>query len=227
NDCQRAISVTDKDMMERVIHTDVVRIITQRDLTGRRKPRSLKQSHRAVTSICNVDRVGRRYIADSLRLRQVGQRLNDPVLLEVNDGTTVVAQLRDKQPLATRINGKMIDSAADFSQRDLRLQHKRDGLGRPSEGLTQRDPGQKCSPHVRSHLHRPSAPYFTMTQVGCSNGKATTPISAVVPTSSGLLTFQRSIANSAPSMIRIVSQSPMAMRPRSTHAPRIVPIAAA
>src|SRR5262249_31668163 len=69
--------------------------------------------------------------------------------------------------------------------------------------------------------------YFTNTHSGLSRGKAMSPMTAVAATSTGLLTFQRNSTTRLPSATRIVSQSPIAIRPRRTQAPRIVPMAAA
>ncbi len=50
---------------------------------------------------------------------------------------------------------------------------------------------------------------------------------AVAATSTGLLTFQRNRATRLPNAMSAVSQSPIAIFPNRTHAPRIVPMAAA
>src|SRR5262249_35565340 len=78
-------------------------------------------------------------------------------------------------------------------------------------------------PEIGEHRGR----YFTKTQAGCSSGDATRPIAAGVAMSSGLLTFQRNSTARLTSATSAVSQSPIAMRPSRTQAPRIVPIAAA
>ena len=59
------------------------------------------------------------------------------------------------------------------------------------------------------------------------SGKAISPAVAVTGISKGLLSFQRNNETKAATLIRHVSQSPIAMRPRSIQAPSIVPIAAA
>src|SRR6266478_1904421 len=68
--------------------------------------------------------------------------------------------------------------------------------------------------------------YFTKTHVGWSSGNAISPITAAAAMSRGLLTFQRNSTTRLTSVTTAVSQSPMAIRPRRTQAPRIVPIAA-
>src|SRR6516165_3670859 len=84
--------------------------------------------------------------------------------------------------------------------------------------------------HNRGILHQPHlamCAYFTNTQAGFSRGNAIIPTAAVAATSRGLLTFQRKSTNKLTSAITAVSQSPMAILPSRTAAPRIVPIAAA
>src|SRR6266851_3162892 len=79
--------------------------------------------------------------------------------------------------------------------------------------------------HHLSPVHVTS--YLSMTQSGCSSGKAIRPTTAVAAMRSGLLTFQRNKTASEATPMRTVSQSPIAMRPSRMQAPRIVPIAAA
>jgi len=73
----------------------------------------------------------------------------------------------------------------------------------------------------------PRSCYFTKTHSGLSSGKAMRPIMAVAATSRGLLTFQRNRTTRLLTPTRAVSQSPIAIFPRSTQAPSIVPMAAA
>src|SRR5205807_8383935 len=68
--------------------------------------------------------------------------------------------------------------------------------------------------------------YFTKTHGGWSNGNAISPIIAAAAMSRGLLTFQRKSTTRLTSVTSAVSQSPIAIRPSSTQAPRMVPIAA-
>jgi hypothetical protein len=64
-----------------------------------------------------------------------------------------------------------------------------------------------------------------MTHAGCISGNATSPTTAAVAITSGVLTFQRNSTSKAINPIRLVSQSPIAMRPKRTLAPTMVPIA--
>src|SRR5689334_6302210 len=78
--------------------------------------------------------------------------------------------------------------------------------------------------------HRGSAGpvhYFTITQAGCRSGKAIRPATAVVAINVGLPTFHRNRITSETIATAAVNQSPIAMRPNRTHAPRMVPMAAA
>src|SRR5438093_870731 len=69
--------------------------------------------------------------------------------------------------------------------------------------------------------------HFTKTHGGFSSGNAITPMSAVTAIRTGLLTLQRNRTPRLASPTSAVSQSPIAIRPSSTQAPRIVPMAAA
>src|SRR5713226_2117390 len=69
--------------------------------------------------------------------------------------------------------------------------------------------------------------YLTNTQSGLRIGKAIIPTIAVAATRIGLLTFQRNNTIRLDSAISAVSQSPIAILPSRSEAPRIVPIAAA
>src|SRR5438034_3692757 len=88
--------------------------------------------------------------------------------------------------------------------------------------LTESAPGECgwCFAHAASS-------YFTNTHSGLSSGNAMSPMIAVAATSRGLLTFQRKRTTRLASATSTVSQSPMAIFPSSTQAPRMVPIAAA
>src|SRR5262249_44412700 len=68
--------------------------------------------------------------------------------------------------------------------------------------------------------------YLTITQVGSRIGKAIKPTMAVAAISAGLLTFQRNSTARDATPISAVSQSPMAIFPSRTQAPRMVPMAA-
>ena len=66
-----------------------------------------------------------------------------------------------------------------------------------------------------------------MTHAGQKSGKAMRPTIAAAAIKSGLLTFQRNKTTKDIKPMSNVSQSPIAIRPKSTHAPKMVPIAAA
>src|SRR5262249_9663353 len=63
--------------------------------------------------------------------------------------------------------------------------------------------------------------YFTKTQSGLRRGKAMRPTIAAAAMSSGLLTFQRNNTTRLTSATSAVSQSPIAIFPSRTHAPRM------
>src|SRR5205823_14878331 len=81
--------------------------------------------------------------------------------------------------------------------------------------------------HCREVTAVPAASYFTKTHSGLRSGNAMRPMIAVAATSKGLLTFQRNRTTRLPMATSVVNQSPIAIFPRRTHAPRIVPMAAA
>src|SRR5437773_2746909 len=80
---------------------------------------------------------------------------------------------------------------------------------------------------VQAHEEDGRLAHFTKTHVGFSSGNAITPMSAVTAIRTGLLTLQRNRTPRLASPTSAVSQSPIAIRPSSTQAPRIVPMAAA
>src|ERR1019366_4761408 len=85
---------------------------------------------------------------------------------------------------------------------------------------------RKLQEHVLLTLNV-TGDYFTNTQVGLSKGKAMIPTAAVAAIKSGLLIFHRKRTTTLIRATIAVSQSPIAIRPSRTDAPRIVPIAAA
>src|SRR2546428_133086 len=106
------------------------------------------------------------------------------------------------------------------------------GLGqaahaRAGEALELRGGDDALRRPVQAHEEDGRRAHFTKTHVGRRSGNAINPMSAVAAISAGLLTFQRNRTPRLPSPRSAVSQSPIAIRPSSTLAPRIVPMAAA
>src|SRR5437870_8696288 len=81
--------------------------------------------------------------------------------------------------------------------------------------------------HCREVTAVPAASYFTKTHSGLRSGNAMRPMIAVAATSKGLLTFQRNRTTRLPSATSAVSQSPIAIFPTRTPAPKTLPLAAA
>src|SRR5205823_2055272 len=73
---------------------------------------------------------------------------------------------------------------------------------------------------VQAHEEDGRLAHFTKTHVGFSSGNAITPMSAVTAIRTGLLTLQRNRTPRLASPTSAVSQSPIAIRPSSTQAPR-------
>src|SRR5437899_171206 len=76
---------------------------------------------------------------------------------------------------------------------------------------------------VQAHEEDGRLAHFTKTHVGFSSGNAITPMSAVTAIRTGLLTLQRNRTPRLASPTSAVSQSPIAIRPSSTQAPRSLP----
>ena len=93
--------------------------------SGRRKVIAAQYPHRAVTPIRDIDAVSKRDIGDALRLAHPGDRAQQLTGRQIDHPQAVVAELGDKQPLSLQIDAQMINPAADLTQRDLCLQHKR------------------------------------------------------------------------------------------------------
>jgi hypothetical protein len=57
---------------------------------------------------------------------------------QINHADAVVAKLGNEQPLPLRIDAEVIDAAAHFTERDLRLEHQRRATRLRQQG---------CGPH--------------------------------------------------------------------------------
>src|SRR5262249_44836546 len=81
-----------------------------------------KKTHRAILRVCNIQRVGRRHMRNSLWLPKTRQRADCFALFDVDDTQTVVTQLSDVQPFPAQIHREMIDPPEYVPERDLRLE---------------------------------------------------------------------------------------------------------
>ncbi len=149
---ERAAAIADIDAVRRRVDADVVGIVLEVDASGGRELGAAEEGDGAVPGIGDIERVGRRNIADALRLAQSFDPAQQGACFQIDHAEAVIAQLGDEQPLAREIDGEMVDAAADFSERDLGLELERRGLGRPTrradrgddKGEDARDP-----PHFR------------------------------------------------------------------------------
>src|SRR5712692_4247716 len=136
----------------------------------------------------------------------------DPLAQEPLDDSGWDRSIRlDARPVRLDINASLLGEAAEVLEGD-------EALGGSVEAHEE---------HCWSRCHGLSSSYFTNTQVGWSRGNAMRPMIAVTATSRGLLTFQRNSTTRLASAMSAVSQSPMAILPNNTQAPRMVPMAAA
>ncbi len=121
NDRQRPAAIADPYAMSALVHANIVRVLSQRNLTYRCQVGPLEQSDRAITSVRNIKSICRCHIADSLWLAQAGERAKLRAPLQVDHSNTVVTELRHKQSLTAHIHRKVIDTPPDLTQGDLGL----------------------------------------------------------------------------------------------------------
>src|SRR6185312_1786998 len=200
--------------MMRIVNADVVSVLAECDLSGWCQTLPVKDSHGPVSRIRDVDVVAGGHITDPLRCLEARERPDHLARLQVQHPDAVIAELCHIQTLATHIDRQMIDPAPHVAEWNfpLQLEGRRDRRAR-LRGDAQCD-------------EQPQHDHFTITQAGWISGKATRPAAAVTAIRRGLAIRQRKSASRARSPMSTVNQSPMAMRPRRTQAPRIVPMAA-
>src|SRR5512144_763695 len=131
---------------------------------------------------------------------------------------------RAAAPLITFLRPRqMTESTDETGEQDRSNPHDADSGARSPHRLQPPvTTNALTSLHDEALLH-----YFTNTHVGCSSGNASNPMTAVAATNTGLLTFHLNSTTRLRRATRAVSQSPIAILPSRTHAPRMVPIAAA
>src|SRR6187399_1284474 len=105
--------------MRITIDAHIVCIFAQSQVAYRRKVRPAEHSHRSVATICDIDGVRSRVIADSLRLIETGHRAKDTPCFEIHDADRVVSEFGDIQTLASGVVGKVIDSPRHLSEWNL------------------------------------------------------------------------------------------------------------
>jgi hypothetical protein len=122
---QRAATIADDDLLRRLVHPDVVRIVAELDPSVGRVVRPLKEPQRPVAPVGDEQRVARRQIADPLRLLHPGEAAYQLASLEIDDTDAVVAELGDEQPTAIEIDRHVIDASAHRAERDLAFELQR------------------------------------------------------------------------------------------------------
>lgn len=104
NNSQRAVAVADVNALRGAIVADVIRIVGE--------------NRRTVFAVRYEDLVEFRNIGHTLRLVQAADRLKPFARAQVEDLQSIVAERRNKQPLAFRVDGEVINPAFDAGQRD-------------------------------------------------------------------------------------------------------------
>ena len=132
---ERTISVSDKDQIARHIHANVVGIFSEVDTARRFIGVRTENSDRSVARIGDVDHIARWHVGDALGFLEPGDDVHHLAFLEIDHANRVVAQFGDEQPLPFRIDGHVVDPAADVTERDFGLECER-GLNRlgPNSG---------------------------------------------------------------------------------------------
>ena len=122
---QRTLAVTHQHSVARGVYPHIVGIVTELDAPDRGQILAPQHAHRAVTGIRHKYAVGKRDIRNALRLAQTGDPAQHLARRQIDHAEAVVAELGNKQPLPLHIDAEVIDAAAHFTERDLRLEHER------------------------------------------------------------------------------------------------------
>src|SRR5215469_11880099 len=120
---KRTLAVTDQYALARCVDALIVGIVTEFDPLDRGQILARQHLHRAVTGIRHKHPVGKRDIRYALRLAQTGDPAQYFARRQIDHAEAVVAELGDEQALTLRIDAEMIDAAAHFTERDLRLEY--------------------------------------------------------------------------------------------------------
>src|SRR5579885_548795 len=150
NSCDGTAAISDINLVRLAIDPDIVGVLAELDPAYGRKIRALEETDRAVTRIRGVKRVARSEISDALRLFQARQPLDYLALGKIDDSDAVVAQFGDKKPFMREIDGKVIDAASDFPQRNFCFDRHR--LGRARSGKGQKQRGNKNNSPGKAHV---------------------------------------------------------------------------
>src|SRR5262249_10746262 len=88
-----AAAIADQNAISRGIEANVVGIAAQLYPPGRRVIGAVKELHRAIARIGDIDRIRRRHVADALWLCQAADRADNFAFPDIDDAEAVVAEL--------------------------------------------------------------------------------------------------------------------------------------
>ena len=125
NHGQRAAAVSNEDSLICRINANIVGVAAELNPVRGIVVPSFKQSHRTVTGIGDIERIGRGLVADTLRFFQPSNCANQFAIGEIDNSQGIVAQFGNEQSLPLQINRHVIDAAAHLAQRDFGLELER------------------------------------------------------------------------------------------------------
>ena len=139
---QCPVAVSDEDAMGCGIDADIVCIAAQLNSSRRLVVVSFKQSYRTVSGIGDIEHIGRRLVADALRLLQPWNPANHPSICEIDNANAVIAQFGNEQALPLQINRHVVDPTTHIAERKPSLKLEQHRLCRFREGIASR--AQHC-----------------------------------------------------------------------------------
>ena len=150
NHRKRPLAIADQYPLVRGVHADIVGIVTEFEAANRRQILAPQYTHRAITGIRHQYAVRKRDIRNALRLAQASDPAQYLARRQIDHAQAIITELRNEQPLPFRIDGEMIDAAADLTERDLRLEHQWCGGRLRQQG---RWPHHACREQYRRDKH--------------------------------------------------------------------------
>ena len=120
------------------IDADIVCIAAQLNSSRRLVVASFKQSYRTVSGIGDIEHIGRRLVADALRLLQPWNPADHSAISEIDNANTVIAQFGNEQALPLQINRHVVDPATHIAQWKPGLKLEQHRLCRLGERIASR-----------------------------------------------------------------------------------------
>src|SRR6266550_2588668 len=150
DDCKSALAVTDDYSMRIRIDAYIVGILAQINATHGSQISPLKELHRTIVGIGNIQGVGARLVSRALRLMQSGESSQHHVTGKIHHAHRVIAELSYKEALTRDIDSQVIDSTPHLAQGNLDLQHQR-RIGRPGGRGENRRTHRGCNRNESPH----------------------------------------------------------------------------